>query len=311
MNNSLLIHSLKPNNREHIHDFGGHVYNSQNIPLAKHEQLYEALCSLPYCVLYAPGRFLYSELFTLDDEGDFYILGHNPGGDPDKHPDDYPDSLLTDIRKWGVNSTKPYNAYLYEIWPPWCNIQPGNSKYQLNAQTLCDAIGINLRQVCASNLFFVRSEGIDSHEKWRDKLIASCLNNSIKKECNRLYVKKVKDSYNSVHWRVHKEILELVKPRCIIAINTTAYNIIRKLLGFKQNKDKTLRLSGVKNRGKECNCYVAEGKYPYKDRKDGRELSLLIGLPDFSLDYPGELKAPVWNWVKEHCSPFIKKKSEQ
>ena len=279
------------------------ITQPENIPLAKYKQLYKALCSLPKCVLHAPGRFLYSELFTLDKERAFYILGHNPAGDPDKHPEYYSDSLITDIRKWG-RSPKPYNAYLDEVWPPWCNIPPGNSEYQLNAQRLCKTIGINLRQVCASNLFFVRSEGIDSHDKWRDTLITSCLNNSTK-EHSRNKFKELKDNYESVHWRVHKEILELVKPQCIIVISTTAHTIIRKLLGFKQNKNKTLRLSGVKNGSLECNCYIAEGKYTYKDRKGLRELSLLIGLPDFSLDYPEELKAPVWDWVKEHCSSFI------
>lgn len=278
------------------------ITQPENIPLAKYKQLYKALCSLPKCVLHAPGRFLYSELFTLDKERNFYILGHNPAGDPDKHPEYYSDSLITDIRKWG-RSPKPYNAYLDEIWPPWCNIPPGSSRYQRNVQSLCKVIDICPRKVCASNLFFVRSGNINLHNKWLNELTLTCLNN-LTKEHSRNKSMELRDTYKNVHWRVHKEILELVKPKFIIAINNTAYTIIKRILGFVENKNETISID-VKNRGRKSNCYVAEGKYTYKDGRDLPELSLLVGLPDFSLDYPGELKAPVWDWVKEHCSSFI------
>ena len=268
-----------------------------SISLTEHERLYQALRKLPEGILNAPGRFLYSELLTLDREGDFYLLGYNPGGDPDKYPDQYPDSLLEDIHKWGLSAPKHYNAYLDEKWPPWSDIQPGGSHFQRNVQRLFKAIDVCPRQVCASNLFFFRSKDSTSHDKWRDKLIDTWLNNLTEKDRTVFKAKELMNEYESVHWRAHKEILEIVKPKCVIAIGSTTYGIIKRLLLFKENK-KTL--SNIKNKGKKCYCYVAEGKYSYRDVEGVREMKL-IGLPHFSFNYP-ELEAPIWGWIKEQCS---------
>jgi len=253
--------------------------------LARFSELWDALNDLKnildlsgQSILNSSGRFLYSEVSTLK-KGDFYLLGYNPGGNPLKETK----TFLEDINTWGPSSepnqsTKSYNAYLDEKWPPWSGELPGNSHFQRNVKNLCKAIDICPRKVCTSNLFFIRSEDATSHDnKW------------------------LGNEYKSVHWRVHKEIIEIVKPSYVIAIGRNTYNIIKQFLGFK---DKDLFPSGVYNRGKECYCYVADGKYQYRDEKEMRGMRL-IGLPHFKFCYPGlEVKESVWDWIKEQSHDF-------
>jgi hypothetical protein len=153
---------------------GQHTTN----PLAsQHPGLYKALFSLPDKILDAPGRFLYSDIATLRKD-DFYLLGYNPDVDMDKNP-----SLKDEIQNWSNASS---NAYLDECWD---HKDPGSHLIQKRVKELCHAIigkgfDASTREVCASNLFFARSEKAAS----------------------------LKLNDENVFWPVHKAVLDIVKP---------------------------------------------------------------------------------------------------
>jgi len=202
-------------------------------------RLYEALQNLKD-ILNVPGRFLYSDISTLRS-GEFpqyYLLGINPDVDISKNP-----ALKTEIQEW---SAKCSNAYLDESWDYRGRpIDPGTHLIQSRVQELCNTIvgkglDASTRQVCASNLVFCRSESEAAQVVEAD-----------------------------VFWPVHKAVLRIVNPACILVMGSgKAFEKIRKLLGFSV-KDSFLSGHG------SCLCYVAES-----DFQDGQPK--LIGMPQFS-----------------------------
>ncbi|NBK99378.1 MAG: hypothetical protein EOM50_15430 [Erysipelotrichia bacterium] len=92
------------------------------------------------------GFMFYSSIATLK-KGKFYFLGVNPGGKGS--------SIVQ------FDSTYTKNAYLDESWDNGKAIYPiGQAPLQLRVQKLFDALGIDLREVCASNLIFKQTKNI-------------------------------------------------------------------------------------------------------------------------------------------------------
>jgi len=221
-------------------------------------RLYEALRNLPPNVLNVSGRFLYSDISTLKP-GKIYLLGYNPGGKPDEHP-----SLRNEIRQW---FSKNDNAYLDEEWR---GFQKGQAPLQQRVKALLNAIGIKPEDVCASNLFFVRSE----REEEMSKIIKDILN------------KSPEGSFNCHFQSVHKAMIDIVKPGCIIAFGLTTYRIIKKL--FHSTCESTFP-SHYKHRGKDLDYKIAE-----------RIQIKIIGLPHLS-HYDPRNYHDVLQKIKEEC----------
>jgi hypothetical protein len=129
-------------------------------------------------ILNMSGTVLYSSAATLR-KGDLYILGLNPGGDPE--------DMKNDTIEKSLNGFCDYkdNAY-YEAWDKYAK---GEHPLQKNVKWLVDQLGYNLREVCASNLIFARSRG------------ASGLG----------YL-----ALADICWPVHELILQCVEPKCLI-----------------------------------------------------------------------------------------------
>lgn len=92
------------------------------------------------------GGILYSSVETLK-EGKFYFLGVNPGG----------------IGSEPLHFDPLYreNAYLDEVWDNGNGTyEKGKAPLQRRVQNLFHALGIDLREVCASNLIFRQSQDI-------------------------------------------------------------------------------------------------------------------------------------------------------
>lgn len=83
----------------------------------------------------------------------FYLLGLNPGGAGD-----------ATLRDSIMMSCAQHNAYLDEQWAPGGHLQPkGQATLQRRIQLLCSMMGIDTREVLASNLVFTRSTRISTH----------------------------------------------------------------------------------------------------------------------------------------------------
>lgn len=159
--------------------------------------VYAALQSLPLEMQGASSRFLYSCGATLAP-GKYYLLGYNPGGNPDVIKQPFHSEAVT----WENNTT---NTYLDEKWQK--GEFEGQAPYQLNVQALCRAVGVDVRKVCATNWFFVRS----------------------------LSAAQLKGCTPEMFFPVHSAIIEIVQPEVVFAVGLDTYKIIKKFFQFEQS----------------------------------------------------------------------------
>ena len=137
------------------------------------------------------GRVLYSAASTLKP-GAIYLLGLNPGGDPATHHETV-DQSLSDLPE------RRLNAYLDESWAG----QPvGCSRLQRRVSWLMEHLGFEVRDVCASNLIFLRSS--DSSGSGYPQIAKLC-------------------------WPVHERILRIVQPKAILVFGNSRVSPFRFL----------------------------------------------------------------------------------
>ena len=156
----------------------------------------KAIKILPDEILNGSGSVIYSSAETLRP-GKYYILGFNPGGDAAENKGNVKDSLNNLLTRKG-------NAYLDEDWSSKNRkYRCGNHPLQRHLAEVMNAIGEDLRDVCASNLIFLRSP-----DQYGVKYPAPA------KAC----------------WRVHEMVLEIVQPRIILAFGNgqrSPYDFLR------------------------------------------------------------------------------------
>lgn len=162
--------------------------NKEDIPKIAKDALAE--------VLNESGRILYSSHETLKP-GDVYLLGFNPGGAGGNPVKQSINSMLTNTD----------NSYLDESWEnhngAWAN---GEAPLQKRIQWVLESLGLNTRDVCASNLIFLQSRE------------ASDICFSLAKKC----------------WPVHEAILNIIKPKLIITFGNSEvspYGYLHTMLG--------------------------------------------------------------------------------
>ena len=103
-----------------------------------------------------PGRLLYSGLGTLCP-GRLYMLGDNPGGDPDAESDSPRTHLEALVRR-----SPDWNEYISGVWKPRGRVcAAGEAGMQRRVRDLLTNLGLPTQTVCASNLIFVRSQVSD------------------------------------------------------------------------------------------------------------------------------------------------------
>jgi hypothetical protein len=137
------------------------------------------------------GVVLYSSPKTLKP-GDAYLLGVNPGADPDGLDDANIEAHLEKLRSTDIN------RYLDGEWDRG---RIGQDKFQRRVVWLLRNLGYDPREVCASNLIFSRS-----HQQKGSGYPATA------DRC----------------WPVHERILRLVQPRLIICVGNLPFGYIMK-----------------------------------------------------------------------------------
>ena len=142
------------------------------------------------------GAILYSSHTTLKP-GDVYLLGFNPGGEGG--------SPLRECINGMLHSD--VNAYLDESWENRNGVwAPGEAPLQKRVSWLLERVIGNPREVCATNLIFVRSR------------LAANISYELVQQC----------------WPVHEAILRIVQPKLIVAFGNSAkspYSYLRSIFG--------------------------------------------------------------------------------
>jgi hypothetical protein len=140
-----------------------------------------------------PGKLLYSGVSTLR-AGDLYLLGYNPGGDPQSETD----SILSHL----CRSNSEQNEYLDARWRPGGRLYPpGAAPMQKRVAYTLHQLRFDVQSVCASNLIFVRSTGIENLTSAND-LANAC-------------------------WQLHRLILDIVQPKHIVVLGEDTFNYVR------------------------------------------------------------------------------------
>jgi hypothetical protein len=158
-------------------------------------------------LLHKPGGVLYSSYHTVKP-GDFMIFGLNPGGDPEK----LKETIKNDIEKKYeyCKCNIKWNEFFDECWDG----KPGESKLQARIRYFAKLFWEDeekLRDVCATNLFFVRSKSI--------------------KQINSEFEKYAKDC-----WKVNEYLISEVKPKYIIVYSNKAYDYLKCKLGVSDEE---------------------------------------------------------------------------
>jgi hypothetical protein len=135
-------------------------------------------------ILDLSGKILYSSVDTLKP-GRVYLLGHNPGGSPLTKASQTIRLCLDALPQ------KVTNDYFDESWK---NRPVGTSFLQLRVKWLLQQLGLNPREVAASNLIFPRSVAVA--ESQFAKLSEIC-------------------------WPVHERILDIVTPALVIVFGNS------------------------------------------------------------------------------------------
>jgi len=97
----------------------------------------------------ASGEVLYSAMETLQPS-QIYLLGLNPGGNPELHANETIENSLSKL------PSKVTNNYLHDSW---AKFQPGEAPLQKRVVGLLKALGYDPGSVPASNLIFRRTLG--------------------------------------------------------------------------------------------------------------------------------------------------------
>jgi hypothetical protein len=135
------------------------------------------------------GVVLYSSPRTLKP-GEAYLLGINPGSDPDALDDPDIGAHLN-----GLPATDK-NSYLDAEWDRG---RPGQDKFQRRVVWLLWGLGLDPREVCSSNLIFKRSSG--QNDSGYPETAHRC-------------------------WPVHQRILRAVQPKLIICLGNVPFEYI-------------------------------------------------------------------------------------
>src|SRR4051812_8610833 len=172
-------------------------------------------------ILKCSGKVLYSAADTLSP-GRVYILGLNPGGDPEKEVDTIGEAL-------DALPTRRENSYCDELWPG--HRARGQAPLQRRVKWLADQIGIDLLSVCASNLVFARSK--DARRSGYPGSADKC-------------------------WPVHLAILEMVQPKLIITFGNSGDSPYAYLRGQFKSGPETTFSSG--HGSWVCRMFESEGR---------------------------------------------------
>jgi hypothetical protein len=206
-------------------------------------------------IIVGDGATLYSSFKTLK-KGDIYILGLNPGGS---------DEGLTIEKSLKNIRNEDYNEYLAE----W-NRPAGQHPLQKNIHKLVKLFDQDVKSICASNLIFERSKNADAIK-------------GIYRDSEKM----------GKYWKIHKQIIEIVQPKIIIAfgngVEISPYQFVKEKIS-DCNDEKAI--------------YAGHGNYQCRSVSvniEGRNITL-IGLPHLSryhLYTDNPKKKKVLEWIKE------------
>jgi hypothetical protein len=145
------------------------------------------------------GKVFYSGRLSFEREAAVYVLGVNPGGDPD---DAKESTVKQDLDNFKARVDPAWSAYADESWK---SRPPGTWGMQPRVIHLFERIGLDSRSTPASNLIFLRSRREAHIGNNAAKLAEAC-------------------------WPFHSGVIDHLRPRMIVCFGKTVGNFVRRKL---------------------------------------------------------------------------------
>lgn len=192
------------------------------MPNAQPTSIEAAIGQLPPQISKRSGSVFYSGPSAFEGHRPLYILGLNPGGSPVGQADEI---VARDLSDWKVLN-RPWSAYLDESWQ---GRPPGTHGMQPRMRHMFDQLGLDLREVPASNVVFVRSANEAALAAEKATLLTQC-------------------------WPVHETVIRKLGVRTILCLGGTAGRWVREAMDAHQLLD---RFSEQNARGWTSEAHVA------------------------------------------------------
>jgi hypothetical protein len=151
-------------------------------------------------IRYRSGTIFYSSRSAFTGPSAIYLLGLNPGGDPE---DPEFGTIATQIKR-SLQLPPAWSAYKDEIWKR--DYAPGGMPMQRHICHLISGLGLDIRSVPASNVAFIRSKREAALKAEKADLLRSC-------------------------WPVHHAVIENLQVRAILCLGGTAGAWVRQCIG--------------------------------------------------------------------------------
>lgn len=153
---------------------------------------------VPDHLLHRSGSVFYSGRSAFQRPSRLYVLGLNPGGSPLQQNEE---TVERDLADW-FTLPERWSAYKDESWlgrpPGTCGMQP-------RVLHLFNELGVNAREVPASNVIFVRSATEATLEGAKGELLPAC-------------------------WLVHQRVIDELGVEVVICFGSTAGRWVREMV---------------------------------------------------------------------------------
>lgn len=161
-----------------------------------------AIGGLPESLLARSGAIFYTGRAAFTGVRPIYLLGLNPGG----NPDEMRGNTIARYLEKGKQRPERWSEYQDE---PWQGAAPGIWGMQPRIRHLADRLGVCLHDVPASNVVFVRTRNERDLNAEKRQLMSEC-------------------------WPVHEAVIQTLKVRAIICLGKTAGHWVRRKLNARE-----------------------------------------------------------------------------
>jgi hypothetical protein len=145
------------------------------------------------------GSVFYSGPAAFAVPSNLYLLGLNPGGSPTAQANE---TIERDLSEWRSGPQR-WSAYVDESWR---GMPPGTYGIQPRIRHLLDRLGLDPRDVPASNVVFLRSNDEAALAAEKQSLLSKC-------------------------WPVHRAAIHALGVSTVLCLGGTAGQWVRSLLG--------------------------------------------------------------------------------
>ena len=177
--------------------------------------------AIPKDLLDCSGKAFYSGRNAFRAGAEIYILGANPGGDPESNSAGTVRSHADWVTRCAPDS---WSAYRDESWE---GRPPGTHRMQPRILHMLSSLGLDAGNVPASNVAFVRSRRLATLESDFHDLAEAC-------------------------WPFHAHVLEQVRPRLVLCLGGAAGDFVRSKLRATRLTDSFIEAN---NRGWQSSVY--------------------------------------------------------